>query len=89
MVAVKTNMTARRKALKMSQLRLAREANVSRWKICLEELGEPSLTSEELLRIDNVLREELRKVSAAAQESLGPGTNSPDATASETAGERA
>src|SRR5437899_2603810 len=44
---MKLNLRSRRRALRISQLRLARLAGVSRFKICIYELGDGSLTSDE------------------------------------------
>lgn len=55
-----------RLALGISQCRLARLAGVSRFKICVFELGDGSLTPEEQARISSALQAEtdrLRNVS--------------------------
>jgi predicted transcriptional regulator len=51
-----------RVALGLSQTRLARLANVSRFKICLFELGDGKLTTEEQDRIRTALRAEARRL---------------------------
>ena len=56
-----------RVALGISQSKLARMSAVSRFKICLHELGDGSLTTEERDRIQEALRaeaERLRNLSA-------------------------
>ncbi len=50
-----------REALGLSQTRLARLANVSRFKICLFELGDGKLTTEEQNRIRTALRAEAQR----------------------------
>jgi predicted transcriptional regulator len=51
-----------REALGISQSRLARLAGVSRFKICLFELGDGKLTSEEQDRIRAALRTEAQRL---------------------------
>jgi hypothetical protein len=54
-------------ALGVSQSKLARLSGVSRFKICLFELGDGSLTSDEQIRIREALlveAERLRQISA-------------------------
>lgn len=58
MIVVMENLRARRIALKLSQIRLARLAGVSRWRICLHEIGDGPLSSEEERRINEAFRKE-------------------------------
>ena len=51
-----------RNALGMSQSRLARLSCVSRYKICMYELGDGSLTKEEWARIEEALKTEAARV---------------------------
>lgn len=60
------NLRGHRNTLGISQSRLARLSRVSRFKICLFELGDGSLTDDEQVRIREALQaeaERLRQVS--------------------------
>jgi predicted transcriptional regulator len=59
-----------RAKLRLSQSALARLAGVSRIRICLHELGDLSLTTAELLRIDQAMRREAKRIHADAEEIL-------------------
>ncbi len=52
------DLKAQRLGLKLSQSRLARLSGVSRFKICLHELGDTELAPDELQRIETALRQE-------------------------------
>ena len=54
-----------RLSLGISQSRLARLASVSRFKICMYELGGGSLTSEEHVFVSRALDNEAARISAA------------------------
>jgi predicted transcriptional regulator len=56
------DLRSQRKALAISQSRLARISSVSRFKICLFELDEGSLTSEEQERIRKAILEEAERL---------------------------
>ena len=49
----------RRKRLNLSQLRLSRLSQVSRYKIVLFELGDGSLSGEQLARVERTLEHEV------------------------------
>ena len=51
-----------RNTLQLSQSKLARLSRVSRYKICLYELGDGSLTIEELGRISKALVDEVQRL---------------------------
>ena len=53
---------AQRVALEISQSRLARLENVSRFKVCTYELGSGSLTQEEHVRIREALLREANRL---------------------------
>jgi predicted transcriptional regulator len=60
------NLRTHRSVLGISQSRLARLSGVSRFKICLFELGDGLLTSDEQIRIREALQaeaERLRQIS--------------------------
>jgi transcriptional regulator with XRE-family HTH domain len=59
---VVTNLRVHRNALGISQSRLARQSGVSRYKICLFELGDGSLTAEEQDRIRTALELEAHRL---------------------------
>lgn len=52
----------KRVRLKLSQLRLARRAGVSRFKLCLYELGEGTLNPREIALLESAIAEETRRV---------------------------
>jgi predicted transcriptional regulator len=56
------NLKLQRNALGISQSRLARLASVSRFKICMFELGDGRLNEEELNQISSALREEAQRL---------------------------
>jgi transcriptional regulator with XRE-family HTH domain len=56
------NLKTNRTALRISQSRLARKANVSRFKISMYELGDGNLTPDELLRIQEALQAEANRL---------------------------
>src|SRR6266404_4256107 len=60
------NIQLARLKLRISQTRLATLARVSRFKICLHERGDLSLTPPELQRIADALREEARRIRSDA-----------------------
>lgn len=68
------NIKPERRKLRISQTRLARLAGVSRYKICLHEIGDGELSSQELRRIEIALRKEAVRLSAAIRQNFGPGT---------------
>lgn len=57
------DLRSNRLALRISQSRLARLSGVSRFKICLFELGDGPLTEDEQKRILTALRAESQRVS--------------------------
>jgi predicted transcriptional regulator len=57
---------AQRAVLGISQSRLARLSEVSRFKICVFELGSGSLTADEQNRVREALQEEARRLRSAA-----------------------
>ena len=61
----------RRKQLKISQARLAVVSGVSRFKICLYELGDGRLTADEQARIEEALRAEAASLQAVAAQFSG------------------
>ena len=66
------NLRTYRTALGMSQSRLARMSGVSRFKLCVFELGSGSLTADELDRIRKALRAEADRLrSISGQVDLG------------------
>lgn len=67
-----TNLRTHRVALGLSQLRLARLSGVSRFKICLFELGDGELNMEEQNRIRAALQTEAERLqNIAAHIDLG------------------
>jgi predicted transcriptional regulator len=58
----KMNLKDRREKLRLSQSRLAMLSGVSRFKICLHELGERRLKHEELARIDRAIQTEVDRL---------------------------
>jgi predicted transcriptional regulator len=60
------NLRAHRSALGISQSRLARMSGVSRFKICLFELGDGALTAEEESAIYEALRTEAERIRKVA-----------------------
>jgi predicted transcriptional regulator len=60
-----TDLKTVRNSVHLSQSRLARLAGVSRYKICLHEMGELELASEELKRIDQAISDEVAKFQLA------------------------
>ena len=60
------NLRTHRNVLGISQSRLARLADVSRFKICMFELGGGSLTPEEQLRIKQALGTETARLRAVS-----------------------
>jgi predicted transcriptional regulator len=64
------NVHHKRMLLRLSQTRLAALSKVSRFKICLYERGDLSLTPHELLQIDEAIREEARRIHSKAGEIL-------------------
>jgi predicted transcriptional regulator len=54
--------------LGMSQSRLARLSTVSRFKICMHELGDKPLNEEEFGRIESALRAEARRLARMASQ---------------------
>jgi predicted transcriptional regulator len=58
------NLQGHRKTLGISQSRLARLSHVSRFKICLYELGDGHLTPEEQNRIREALQAEADRLSS-------------------------
>jgi predicted transcriptional regulator len=56
------NLKTNRTVLRISQARLARLANVSRFKISLYELGDGALTPDEFLRIKEALQAEANRL---------------------------
>jgi predicted transcriptional regulator len=66
---MKKDLRSQRNTLGISQLRLARLSDdVSRFKICLFELGDGSLTEEEQARIRQALRAEAERLRSIAVE---------------------
>ena len=61
------NFTPRRKLVRMSQHKLAKAAGVSRITIALAELGQGTLTPNEVTRIDRALRAEARRIRQALE----------------------
>ena len=61
-----TNLRAHRNALGISQTRLAHLAGVSRYKICLFELGDGTLSIEEKTRILKALKGEANRLRSLA-----------------------
>jgi transcriptional regulator with XRE-family HTH domain len=59
------DLRAYRLSLGISQSRLARLSGVSRFKLCVYELGSGSLTPEELTRIKGAFEHETARLSAA------------------------
>ena len=59
------NIRPERRKLHISQPRLAKLAGVSRYKICLHEIGDAELSSQELRRIEAALRKEAGRLRAA------------------------
>ena len=57
-MASNTRLRSLRSALGVSQTRLARLARISRFKLCLYELGDGTLNLDELLRIQQALQAE-------------------------------
>jgi predicted transcriptional regulator len=60
------NLRSTRESLSISQSKLARLAVVSRYKICMFELGGGSLTAQENRRIKTALEAEAARIRAAA-----------------------
>jgi len=60
------NLRSRREALGISQSKLARISGVSRFKICMFELGGGSLSPEECRRIKTALEAEAARIKAIA-----------------------
>jgi predicted transcriptional regulator len=60
------NLRTHRLALGISQSRLARIAHVSRFKICVFELGSGSLTPDEQRQINEVMHAEAERLRYAA-----------------------
>lgn len=56
------NLKNRRNALHLSQSRLARLSGVSRFHICLHELGDKALCQEDLARVANAIRQEAQRL---------------------------
>ena len=56
------NLRSQRLILRISQSRLARISGVSRFKICLYELGDGSLTQDELGQIREALHSEVERL---------------------------
>lgn len=56
-----------RSQLRLSQTRLARLSGVSRFKICLHELGDRSLSTGELVLIENALLREAGRLRGVAE----------------------
>jgi len=59
------DLKARRSELRLSQSQLARLSGVSRFKICLHELGDRLLTDEEVARVQHAMGQELSRLAAA------------------------
>lgn len=59
------DLKARRSELRLSQSQLARLSGVSRFKICLHELGDRPLTDEEVARLRHAMGQELSRLAAA------------------------
>jgi hypothetical protein len=70
-LVMNADLKARRGELRISQSRLAKLAGVSRFKICLYELGEGGLAAEEQARVEQALREEAERIHATARRYLG------------------
>jgi predicted transcriptional regulator len=69
------NLPKARRALQISQSRLARLAGVSRFKICLFELGDGSLSTDEQMRISAALEAEAERLrNVTVQIEFGPAT---------------
>jgi len=64
------NLRSHRNTLRLSQTRLAKLAGVSRFKICLFELGDGELTEEEKGRIHTALEAEAQRL-RSLPDSLG------------------
>ena len=73
------NLVVARRGLGISQSRLARLANVSRFKICTSELGDTELSLDEEVRIKAALRAEAARLNslAARLEDVVAGEESP------------
>jgi predicted transcriptional regulator len=58
----------RRVRLKLSQLKLAHCAGVSRFKLCLYELGQGTLSTEEIARLEAAIAREAQRLRYALVE---------------------
>jgi predicted transcriptional regulator len=56
------DLRARRTALHLSQSRLARLSGVSRFKICLHEMGDKTLSAQDLERVETAIRREAQRL---------------------------
>jgi predicted transcriptional regulator len=61
----------RRSELRLSQSQLARLSGVSRFKICLHELGDRRLTDEEVASVQDALRLEVSRLAALSDRAIG------------------
>jgi len=57
-----TDLRIRRTAPRISQSRLARLSGVSRFKICLHELGDKTLSTQDIARVSSALQQEARRL---------------------------
>lgn len=71
------NLRSHRNALGLSQIRLARLSGVSRFKICLYELGDGSLNQEEQKRVREALQAEVERLRSMPAEIDFGGLQSP------------
>jgi predicted transcriptional regulator len=56
------DLKTRRSALHLSQSRLARLSGVSRFKICLHELGDKALSAPDMARVGPAIQQEAQKL---------------------------